>query len=354
MDIGGMKNKEYGSDFYYPVAPQWSLDPSNDSFFASSEIALFFSGRSALYHLLVQGISKQMWKHLYLPSYYCHEVYRFVKELPIEIHYYHFNPAFDIELDRNSIPDCVDTVLVNTSFFGMKTADASFLKNTIIVEDLTHNLKACDTSNAHYCFGSLRKELPVGVGGFCYSPRALEIPMGGANSDADKLAELKIEAMSQKQAYLSGSSEDKTTYLEQFAKGESQFEAIYTQATMPEIAKRQLFSLDMDKLLVQKEKNLLQAMAALVHLDQIRVFGSADNRPTFGLVFQCRSTEVRNALRTHLIENKIYPAILWPDQTEERDRLLENTLLFIHTDFRYDAKDISEITKTIISYFTNA
>jgi len=354
MDIGRMRNKEYGSDFYYPVAPQWSLDSSNDSFFASSEIALFFSGRSALYHLLVQGIAKQMWKHLYLPSYYCHEVYRFVKELPIEIHYFHFNPASDAQLDRNSIPDRTDTVLVNTSFFGMKTADASFFENTIVVEDLTHKIKACGSSNAHYCFGSLRKELPVGVGGFCYSPQALEIPMGVANSEAHKLAELKIEAMRQKQAYLNGSSEDKTTYLEQFAKGESQFEAIYTQATMPEIAKRQLFSLDIDKLLVQKEKNLLQAMDELVHLDRIIVFGSVNNLPTLGLVLQCESTDVRNALRTHLIQNNIYPAILWPDQTEEQDRLLEHTLLFIHTDFRYDAKDISEITKTIISYFANA
>jgi len=354
MDIGRMRNKEYGSDFYYPVAPQWSFDSHNDSYFASSNMALFFSGRSALYHLLVQGIAELGWKEVYLPSYYCHEVYRFVKALAIEVHYYQYNPAFDTTLNESSIPDRANCVLVNTSFFGMKTADASHLKHAIIIEDLTHNLVACETSEAHYCFGSLRKELPIGVGGFCYSPRGLTLPEGISNAEADATADIKVGAMRQKEAYLNGSNLDKAAYLNEFAKGESQFEADFTQAAMPDIAMHQLFSLDINAILEQKRKNLQQAMKALAHLDEITFLGSDNNRPTFGLVFQCKSPDVRNALRTDLIQNNLFPAILWPDQTEERDRLLAETLLFIHTDFRYDAKEISEITKMIISYFANA
>lgn len=354
MDIGRMRIKEYGSDFYYPVAPQWSLDSPNNSFFASANVALFFSGRSALYHLLAQGMNQLGWKEVYLPSYYCHEVYRFIETLPLSVHYYHCNPAFKIALELNNIPDQAHIVLVNTSFFGMKTADASYLKHTIVIEDLTHKLTACETSEAHYCFGSLRKELPVGVGGFCYSPRGLELPQGVSNPAADKLAELKIDAMRQKEAYLNGAINDKNTYLNQFAEGESQFEADFTQAAMPEIAKDQLFSLDIKGILEQKRQNLQQARAALSQLDEIKFLGSDDNRPTFGMVVQCKTAEVRNAFRAYLIQHNLFPAILWPDQLEERDRMLEETLLYIHTDFRYDAKDISEITKMIISYFDHA
>jgi hypothetical protein len=354
MDIGRMRNKEYGSDFYYPVAPQWRLDQPNNLFFASSEVSLFFSGRSALYHLLVQGIANQNWSEVYLPSYYCHEVYRFVEELPINMHYYHFNPALDTALDVTNISDRDDCVLVTTSFFGMKTAATSLLKQAIIVEDLTHKIEACVTSNAHYCFGSLRKELPVGVGGFCYSPQGLQLPEGKPNLEADKVAELKIEAMRQKQTYLKGSSNDKANYLDHFAISESQFEADFTRAAMPEIAKRQLFSLNIDGILEQKQKNLRQATDALSHFGEITFLGTNNNRPTLGLIFQCKNAEIRNALRSHLIENNVYPAILWPDQKGEKDRLLEATILFIHTDFRYDAEDISEIIKKITSYFAHA
>ena len=48
-----------------------------------------------------------------------------------------------------------------------------------------------------------------------------------------------------------------------------------------------------------------------------------------------------------LIEHNIFPAILWPDQFKKNDKQLEKTLLFVHTDFRYNSDDISEITHQI-------
>lgn len=346
-----MKHREFGSDFYFPIAPKWCLDDTEDSYFLTTDMCLFFSGRAALHHLLSHGIAVLGWKEVYLPSYYCHEVYRFLTQLPIELHYYSFNPLFDTTIDPKNVPDRPDCILVNVSFFGMKLADTTAFGSTVLVEDLTHNLQALDTSNAHYCFGSLRKELPMPVGGFCYSPKGFTIPPGVQNQEAEIITEQKLSAMRHKYDYLMGKREDKNTYRTLFAASEEQFEASFTQAALPKNARDILLQLDTDAILQQKRNNLTQALSELMGVLGLRLLGDHQNRTTFGLLLYSDTQQQRDSLRNHLINNHIYPAILWPDQIEARDRLLENRLLFIHIDFRYQAEDISVITQTIKSFY---
>ena len=354
MDIGQMKHKEFGSDFYYPVDTEWTLADGEPSNFSTVAYELYFSGRSALYHLLKQGIATQAWKEVYLPSYYCHEVYRFIKTLPIVVQYYSYNPILPNTINWSEIPDRSDTVFVNTSFFGMKTLDVSSLQEAMVIEDLTHNLALIEFSVAPYCFGSLRKELPVGVGGFCFSPKGFELPKAELNIKADAVAAMKIDAMRKKLAYLKGEDADKDSYRALFSEAEHQFEQSVTQAGMPALAKQQLFTLDVKAILARKADNLAHAMEVVKEVDEIKLFEFDGTAPSFGLVFQCESGAVRDALRGYLIQNQVFPAVLWPDQNVALDRHLEDTLLFIHVDFRYTPEDISEITTMITRYFAHA
>ena len=351
MDIGRMNHKEYGSEFYFPIAPQWCLDNAKDSSFLSQVIPLFFSGRAALHHLLVHGIKTRGWEDVYLPSYYCHEVYRFLIHLPIRVHYYPFNPLYDTKIASDDAPDSSNCVLVNVSFFGMDLADTTHFTETVVIEDISHNLQAIKTSGAQYCFGSLRKELPMPVGGFCFSPLGYSIPKGIQNHESEIVTEQKINAMQHKYNYLKGIHEDKNIYRTLFAGAEAQFEASFTQAALPKKAMDILQLLDMDAILLQKRKNLEQAIAELEGIPGLQLLGGKDNSPSFGLVLHCDTPQDRNLLKTHLVRNHIFPAVLWPDQTKKRDKILEDGLLFIHTDFRYNAKDISVITQAIKTHY---
>jgi hypothetical protein len=75
-----MINKEFGSDFHWlEIGDFRKANPEED--FVNSLGQLFFSGRAALYHLLKMGIIQKGWKKIYVPTYYCHEVYKYIQDL---------------------------------------------------------------------------------------------------------------------------------------------------------------------------------------------------------------------------------------------------------------------------------
>src|SRR5690606_17224946 len=126
---------EFGSDFHYHSPTSVMRD---NSFWQSDQFTLFFSGRVALYNLLQFGIEKYGWKKVGFPSYYCHEVVSFCETLPIEVTYYAYNPT----LDERQVEwgDEEGDVFVNVDFFGLRKINTQFLKNSIVIDDLTHNL----------------------------------------------------------------------------------------------------------------------------------------------------------------------------------------------------------------------
>lgn len=349
-----MKHKEYGSEFYQPIGTRWCTDTRIDSIFTSTACSLFFSGRAALYQLLNFGITNHGWQDVYLPSYYCHEVYRFIKPLPIEVHYYPFNPESDPEIKIGMIPDRSECVMINVSFFGMPCPKVQSLKETIVIEDLTHRLASVEYSMADYCFGSLRKELPLPVGGFVVAPGGNPLPTGVPSKVAERISEEKLKAMRLKFDYLKGLQPEKDTYRELFKTTELEFESELTRAAMPRNTATLLTQLNVNKILNQKQINLKHAIDQLSKNPDVTLFESPAGRPSFGLLLRLASKELRDALAHYLIDQSIYPAVLWPDQIREPDKDLEDRLLFVHTDFRYDIADITVITKTLQTFFEHA
>lgn len=191
-----MQNKEYGSDFHYVTLTDFQLSSNKGSFF-DSFTKFYFSGRSALRAILLHGVLNYYWKKIYLPTYYCHEVYDFISDIDIEVEYYLCNPY------RNQLPQSIDdngnNVLVIVDYFGVNSPDVSHLKSIKKIEDITHNLGVFHESKSDYVFGSLRKTLPIPAGAFVKSKEKL--PDIGVSSCANAILQEKNRNVAKKQVF---------------------------------------------------------------------------------------------------------------------------------------------------------
>jgi len=352
-----MQIKEYGSDFHYPSTLLKSIN-SEDllklEYFPDNQ-SLYYSGRCALYSLLEFGIKSKGWKKVYLPSFYCHEVDNFINDLGVVLTYYNFNPFDSNNIDFNHIEDSDQCVIVNVNFFGLNSADLTPLKNLIKIDDITHNLQFALKSNAHYCFASLRKELPVPVGGILFSNKNLELPIGTQYQENEIFALDKILAMRLKEQYLSGSSMvEKNQFREISERIEEKFPMVNKASALPEIAFYILKRLPINRILEKKQDNLKLALVNLKidkRLLRINLNQTSDN--AFGLVLEFNSNTKRENFKKYLIANNVYPAVLWPNQISDFDKEVESRLLFVHIDYRYNKKEIIEVVKIMNKYFIN-
>lgn len=339
-----MINKEYGSDFHYFN----EVHTLKTSFF-DENFSFFFSGRVALYNLLESGINKHGWKKVGFPSYYCHEVVDYCKKLPIEVEYYSYDPLSD----RLSVwDDVIENVFINVDFFGVKKLNTNFLKNSIVIEDLTHNLLSIGKSESHYCFGSLRKQLPIATGGFVYSKdENFESPID-SNQFANNIALKKLSAMFLKSEYLKGLFSQKDVYRTMLSEAEENFKSYKTNAKLPEIILTQLLALSPENLISKTYRNIQNIKKLIFPSEKVRLLQASENTE-MGLVFVCENNDIRNRFKSYLIENKIFPAILWPDQFNTSEIDLQNRILFLHADFRYESIDIEFIANVINKFIEN-
>lgn len=336
-------NKEFGSDFHFIYSGK-----KQSKFLDQNNLTLFFSGRVAIYNLLKFGISKYGWKKVGFPSYYCHEVVTFCQDLNAEITLYEYNPLDDSKVIWEDMPG---SVIINVNFFGIKKANLDFLKNTVIIEDVTHDLLSADTSSADYYFGSLRKQIPIGAGGFCI------LKEGECFSDDLQVTETavqtyqkKLVAMFLKTEYLEDNLEHNDLYRRYYQEAEHMFENHATDSLLPDQAIAQLQTYSIENLITATHANIMLGVERLLPSEQFQV---ANNNNGFCLILYCKNYEIRNQLREYLINIKIFPAILWPDQIFENDKNLQNRILCIHMDFRYSSDEIKHIANKINSFFEN-
>lgn len=342
-----MKNKEFGSDFHYVNNEEYQLVNSSFNFFDRTE-QFYFSGRVALKAILSNGIEKYSWKKIYIPTYYCHEVYHFVEDLDIEFEFYECNPIHN--KIPNSIHDDNKNVLLCVNYFGIQSADFSHFENIIKIEDLTHNLELMNQSKADYIFGSLRKVLPVPVGGFVKSKKKL--PEILTTLFAEEVAQEKFSGMLLKKKYLEGSFTEKEIFRNLLISAERSFEDHDTYSLLPFAVKDHLLRLDISKIIESKKNNSLLIKMRLKENKKFELITTASNSE-YALILKFNNKEERDELKKHLILQKIYPMVLWPHQLNTNDIEIENTLLFVHIDFRYSSDDINYIIDSINQFDCN-
>ena len=126
---------EYGSDFHFTELKENADSSIYDIF---PHVTLFFSGRSALFHLVKYGTERFGWKNLYLPIYYCHEVSAFIAQLPINIFFYDDGPYSKSNSNFAAI-DHTNNVIVRVNYFGV-TSSSYAPHQAVVIEDHTHDL----------------------------------------------------------------------------------------------------------------------------------------------------------------------------------------------------------------------
>lgn len=341
--------KEFGSDFDYCDQPQWLAKPSQAAVFSPELFQFFVSGRSALWALLAHGVATKQWQRVYLPSYYCHEVGQFLQGLGIVLHSYPYNPWDNNPIDAQAIIDASDSVVLDVHFFGLARADFSGLKKAVRIEDLTHNILGFAASQADYCFASLRKELPVPVGGYCYSPKGLALPSPVRCLQAEQLCLKKLVAMYLKQQFLAGQFGHKPVFRAMLQQAEAGLANTASNAAMPSAAVAVLEALDVAAMLEAKQQNIANAQARLAGLPLTINFNQ--RQAGLGLLLALKQPEQAEALRQYLLARNIFPAVLWPGQQNPSDQQAMQKMLMVHVDYRYNVGDVAVICQAISEFF---
>lgn len=323
------------------------------------ETILFYAGRYALKYLIKSVDATNPIDTIWLPQYYCPFVKEWMHHEFEAIKYYYVDP-FDpfAKIDWSQFNSTNDLVMVN-NYWGLKDTNIPDGDRPIIIEDHSHGWlsEGSINSKADFCFASLRKTLPIPMGGIAWKPKASksdirlnksdifdsyagENPMNNAWDTIVGSMQLKENCTEHHQ---------KERYLEQYMNGELMVRSIYdvyeVSAPHAEFINQYLHT-DFNSF---KKRNADYTFSKLHKNNAFKIVRHETKAP-FGLLLAFKSLDTLNELKKHLVTNQIYPALLWP----KNDLTITYTyLLNIHMDYRFDTKDLDYIITTINNWITS-
>lgn len=345
---------EFGSDFhsikdFISVEGKLSLPKGN----------LYALGRHALFEII-----KVIGPHtLWIPSYYCMESINILRALDLNIEFY---PTFPEENPVNAIkklPLKKDDALLLMNFFGLWGAESTPEVDCMVIEDHSHDLfsKWARQSKADYCFASLRKTYPLAEGGILWSPKNHPLPEipKDCQSHADNAAR-RIQAMELKSEYLNHNNGNKSEFLKTYRETEECYDHLAT-APLNNIDKGILNNFDAAEWLDRKKRNWNLLCEVLIanreSLIPFRIVSNSyfhvdgfDATP-FSFVILLDSMETRDSIRKEMINQEIYPAILWnlPDSSNPQALQFSERMLSLHCDARYNLDNIKELSGKLLN-----
>lgn len=342
--------KEFGSDFQ--LIPDFCNSNAESGKVTIYDVygclREYASGRHA-----IESIFKfRGWKRIWIPAYFCYEVIEYLKnEAGIEIKFYNDTPLSksDDEVVRQLAYEEGD-VLLRMNFYGFRKSRSNVGISVPVIEDHTHDLLSewAKNSNADYCIASVRKSMPTAAGGVLWSPKGLALPEPLCETlECKAMAKIRYEGMEMKLKYLQGKSVDKDVFREKMLDTEEIIDKLPLSG-MDDNTKSIMKEMDYGRWDKQKAGNWRVAYDILS-----KKFCVLESIHPFSIIILCDTSEERAALRTHLIKNMIYPAILWqiPENTEFKEaKDFSNRMLSVHCDPRYSKTDIKEMCERIMSF----
>ena len=342
---------EYGSDFY---TCDIVYCPLSNSFKDMGDVRFYASGRHAIDAIVYQ----EGWKRMWVPAYFCYEVIQHIRLLGIEIIFYNDHPLRkDDDLLVRSLPYQEGDVLLRMNFFGLRSKRSNEGIPVSVVEDHSHALLSswALNSDADWCIASVRKSFPVAIGGILWSPLKMKLPSQIEPTDScNQLVGIRYEAMQMKRKYLETNGEkiDKDSFREKYIQTEEMLDKLPLSG-MDKESKDIFLKADYKRWTDLRTANWEIATNILDKRFSILKSVDEDWSP-FSIIFVCNSDDERMALRQHLIQNRIYPAILWkvPEDSCFSDALdFSNRMLSVHCDARYNRQQIEEMCSLINKYY---
>ncbi len=316
------------------------------------EHLLFYTGRHAIKYLLDTISLEKTVNKIWLPKYYCQHVTHWMQTIYSNIDFYEANPfEFDENIDYGSFATKNDIVIIN-NFWGLCKATKKSGKNKpILIDDHSHGwlTKGCIESGADYCFASLRKSLPIPLGGIAWKPNgSLNLNKSVFQSDNsfyviwDKIK----EAMDLKTKYAQKKENDeplKEAYLKLIYEAEEEMHQNHNLVELKE-GHQTLINSHLKINVVETKKNNLDIIRQKLKKSSCFKLMEKGGLPSFGINLLFNDTSNFSSFKRHLVNNKIYPSHLWPNNPEPYKN---DWLINIHIDFRYKEEDIQYIINQI-------
>lgn len=329
--------REFGSDFHRLdgfVGTPLDIERLNPVTFADGRLAL------------IGLIQYKGWKRLWIPEYFCYEVVNSISHTGIELAFYPDGPEEDDRSLIKCIPFCKGDALLRMNYFGLRAwRDESELPVDVI-EDHSHGLLTdwAQHSNADYCIASLRKIMPIPEGGILWSPKRHILPCLSESTVAnDNLVYKRFAAMSLKAIYIN-SGGDKGEFRRLYIESEKELEVLRLSGMS--VFNKQLYSMFDYRTFDSLKKNNWHYLISLLTEDVCFLIPENNVDTPFSLILRFADKVSCSVVRSKLIENSIYPAILWP--IPEEHKCDKRIYLSIHCDGRYSFDDM-EIIATIIN-----
>lgn len=349
---------EQGSEFHF--CNSWSTS-SKASLPWSPTGQLYGSGRDAYRSLLEHGKVTRGWKRVWVPSYFCQEVVAALVSTGLEIQAYPDSPL-QLSLDLNQVPLDSGDVVVVVNFFGLRTASSvpSLQRCGVeVIEDHTHDpfSQWAWSSKADWCVASLRKVLPVPAGGALWSPACHSLPSTAPVSPERHYACVeKWTSMALKEMYLKGRPVEKQEFRALALTGEEKI-ASGPISGLPNWVSRLISTFPIEEWRQRRLENYTVLSSILSGFSWVSVLqpGASEALPFSGiLVFDSR--ERQTYVRTRLIGERVYPAVLWLLENPVLSGIpmahvgLSERMLSIHCDMRYDKTDMERVASLILQF----
>jgi len=337
--------KEFGSDYHYLPVESKPAATIHDFY---PDANYYADGRQALAHLYKSA----GWKRLWVPTYFCYDVLKSISSQGVNLAFYHDNALNDTDSELISLPFTSGDALLRVNYFGLRGVKHNGAIPVPVVEDHTHDLIGpwATNSDADWCIASLRKTLPLAEGGILWSPCGKRLPEKPIVTQFNKeLARRRWASMKMKSLYLKGKIQDKNVFRLDMTQTEKMFDTMAMSAIDDETG-RYLENFDVMSWYEGKKANW-KWLKENIDSNLFTVLEPEDSRCTpFSLTLLLKDETTRNNFRNYLIENNVFPAILWtvPDNVSTDVIDFSRKMLSIHCDSRYSGDAISALCQIIV------
>ena len=335
---------EFGSDFHY------IQDYRDDSAFFRhySEARFYASGRHALEALYKQ----QQWKRIWVPDYFCYEVVTYLLSNGLNVVFYSDNPLMD-RIGYDDLAFQKGDVLLRVNYFGLRAKRKNTNIPVPVVEDHTHDLVGqwAIHSDADWCIASLRKTIPVAMGGVLWSPKGKKLPgLVQPTDECVNISEVRYQAMKLKACYLKNGG-DKEVFREKYINTEDDIDKLKLSGIdgdsyniITDFNMKLWTDIKQDNWEIVKKK-IGERYRILPYEDRVGVH-------PFSIIIIFDTNQNRERFRKYLIQNDIYPAILWriPETASQESIDFGNRMISIHCDARYSSASIEKMCEIINQY----
>lgn len=329
---------EIGSFLEYPSRSSLAVERAGESDDLLA-LQLTNSGRGALQSILHVACDSNDEGTVWMPSYYCWDVTRYIAD-GRRVRTYPSTPTGVCYPSEFADGD----VLVITSYFGQRPQTPSTEAASVLL-DTTHDPLAdwAKSFPAGWVFGSLRKTLPMSEGGYVADRLSdQQLVLKRARIKGDDEYQRGLAAIQAKAKWLIDGHGSKSEFYLALQQHEEAF-AHLEPTQMSETASEFLRTLPVRHWRHQRIQNAAHLRATLGDAPAFQALPS-----TFGVPLLMRTPAEAEEVKRTLIENEIYPAVIWPQPDEmHSETMISKRLLLLHTDHRYGSAEMERTAQTV-------